>query len=237
MNLAKNLVSRKFFWFALIYLGLLVWSGVHRYLTPPADIPKTKTTAEIPSVNGDKILENNIRFAYRETNPKGSTSDIPVILVHGSPGSSDAFAGLTKLLKGRRTISVDLPGFGNSETDIPDYSIKAHAKYLIALMDHLEIKKAHFVGFSLGGGVILHLYDDAPERVESVSFVSSIGVQEYELLGNYWANRVVHTAQLGFFWFLKELTPHLGFSTEWLIHTPEISTILTNALCVRFSKP
>ena len=54
----------------------------------------------------------------------------------------------------RRLISVDLPGFGDSEGSIPDYSIRAHSKYLIELLEKLQIEKAHFVGFSLGGGVI-----------------------------------------------------------------------------------
>jgi len=77
-------------------------------------------------------------------------------------------------------------------------------------MDKLDIEKAHLVGFSLGGGVALHMADWSPERVESISFISSIGVQEYEIFGNYHLNHIVHGAQLGFFWILQELVPHFG---------------------------
>ena len=48
----------------------------------------------------------------------------------------------------------------------------------------------------MGGGVALELYRLAPERVASLVLLSSIGVQEMELLGDYSLNHVVHGLQL-----------------------------------------
>jgi pimeloyl-ACP methyl ester carboxylesterase len=46
--------------------------------------------------------------------------------------------------------------------------------------------------------------------VASIVLLSAIGVQERELLGNYTANHVLHGAQLGTLWLLRE-GAHFGF--------------------------
>ena len=58
---------------------------------------------------------------------------------------------------------------------------------------------------------MLSMADIAPERVASIVLLSAIGVQEQELLGSYWGNHVLHGAQLGALWLLREGTPHFGF--------------------------
>ncbi len=206
----SGIFKRKRFWLALIYISLLIWSGIYRYNTPEAAFPEDKNFVQINAFDGNRKLDRKIRFAYKEFRPEFQNDNFPVILIHGSPGSAEVFDGLSKLIKDRQMFSVDLPGFGSSAQDIPDYSIYAHAKYLEEFLESESIKKAHFVGFSLGGGVILHLTKMAPEKVASVSFISSIGVQEYELLGDYHSNHFIHGAQLAFCWVVQELTPHFG---------------------------
>jgi hypothetical protein len=56
----------------------------------------------------------------------------------------------------------------------PDYSFRAHARYLLELFDAVRILKIQLVAFSVGGGV---------ERLASIVMRSAIGVQEQELLG------------------------------------------------------
>ncbi len=62
----------------------------------------------------------------------------------------------------------------------------------------------------MGDGVVLSIADLAPKRVASIVLLSAIGVQEQELLGNYSANHVLHGAQLGVLWLLRETAPHFG---------------------------
>lgn len=212
----KSIYKSKLFWFLIIYAGLLVCSAFYRYAlrqAPAAPTAAEKKSVRLTVVPGEagRSSTDRIRVTYRDYPPAPNGGGFPVVLIHGSPGSAGAFAGLAEVLDDdRRLIAIDLPGFGDSEKNIPDYSIKAHALYLLELLDRLEIERAHLVGFSLGGGVALHVADLAPERVASVAFISSIGVQEYELLGEYHANRTAHAAQLAAFWFLRELTPHFG---------------------------
>lgn len=206
---ARVFYKRKLFWAAVVYCALLMWSGVYRLQSPPVPIPQNRKTVSISIARADGISAKTVRIAYTETVPE-SHEGRPVVLVHGSPGDADVFRGLSRLMTGRRLIAIDLPGFGYSESDIDDYSIRAHAEYVAALMDELGIRDAHLVGFSLGGGVIAHVADKRPELVDSLTFISSIGVQEYELFGSYEVNHAIHGLQLLLFRILRDLTPHFG---------------------------
>ena len=146
--------------------------------------------------------------------PPESLGD-PVLLLHGSPGSGRVFRRLgAELGAERRTIAPDLPGFGGSTANIPDYSIRAHAVMALQFLDSLAIERAHVVGFSLGGGVALEMYQADSARVASLTLLSSIGAQEYELLGEYHLNHAIHGLQLFAIWTLRELVPHFGYADD-----------------------
>ncbi len=133
------------------------------------------------------------------------------MLIHGSPGDSEVLQLLAEQIKGpRRLIVPDFPGFGDSSSQIPDYSFRAHAVYVLQLLDRLGIHRAHLVGFSMGGGVVLNMAQLAPERVASVTMLSAIGVQEMELLGDYHLNHAIHGVQLAGLWLMKAALPRFG---------------------------
>jgi len=117
-------------------------------------------------------------------------------------------------------IVPDLPGFGASTRDVPDYSIEAHARYVLQLLDARAVEQVHLVGFSMGGGVALHVYELAPHRVVSVSMLSAIGVQELELFGDYRMNHAVHGAQLAALWLVREGSPHFGALDDAMLGVP-----------------
>lgn len=196
---------------AAVYLLLLLASYIFRWtMAHEAHVPTELSSISVHAIRNDSPTTELVQMAYREY---ADNRDRPVIvLIHGSPGSERDFELLAPLLTKRyRVIAPDLPGFGSSTHEIPDYSNRAHARYLIELLDHLQIKKAHFVGFSMGGGVVLNLADIAPDRVASLTMMSAIGVQEMELLGNYYLNHTIHGAQLGWLSFLHYAVPHFGW--------------------------
>lgn len=204
------------------YLVLVAASCVVRHTRPaPPPADPGASLARVPAVDGDRILDRTIRLAYEQAGPAENSQAPVVVLLHGSPGRKDDFATVVPGLAQRyRVIVPDLPGFGDSEHEIPDYSFRAHARYVFELLDSLGIDDAHVVGFSMGGGVALSMADLAPRRMRSITMLSAIGVQEMELLGDYPLNHAVHGAQLAGLWALRELTPHFGWLDDALLGVP-----------------
>lgn len=182
----------------MVYAALWAASTTVRHLAPARLVPEGMHVA---------ALSGGIRLAYLD-----SEAGQPILLIHGSPGSSDVLRGLIQRIPPRyRCIVPDLPGFGASSHELPDYSFKAHAHYLLELMDRLGIARAHLVAFSMGGGVALSMSSLAPDRVLSIAMISAIGVQEHELAGRYSVNHAAHAALLSVLWLLREAVPHFGY--------------------------
>ncbi len=144
-----------------------------------------------------------------------------VLLVHGSPvASSTAFPQLVNHIGGvGRVLAPDLPGFGFSTRKVENYGFVAHANYLQRFLDQLNIERVHVVAYSMGGGAAIHMAVDQPERIASLTLVSSIGVQELELLGDYHLNHALHVLQLAALWAIQELTPHMGLLDRFALNT------------------
>lgn len=144
----------------------------------------------------------------------------PVILLHGSPGSSTSFASMGGALAGEgyEVFAPDLPGFGLSARHPPSYSIRAHARSVLELMDREGIERAHIVGFSLGGGVMLEMVRIAREerggevgdRFASLVFLASVGAQETEGSGSYWIEHGKYAVMYVLGGVVPELVPHFG---------------------------
>ncbi len=190
-----------------IYLLLVLTAHLVRWWRPADNAPHICCSTMVQAIDGERHLNKQIRFAYEDRN-KSLSDTLPIVLVHGSPGQAEDFRRLAPLLEtSHRLVIPDLPGFGSSTRDIPDYSFRTHARYIVELLDQLKIERVHLLGFSMGGGVALHLYDIAPERVASITMLAAIGVQEMELLGDYHLNHAVHGLQLGLSLFLREGLP------------------------------
>src|SRR6266540_2521121 len=191
------------------YAIAVVGSYALRRAPVASTLPPGMRSIAVSAVDGEQRLARPVRVAYREY--RGSGDGVPVLLLHGSPGSSETFNGFAPLLADRRrVIAPDLPGFGSSSAQIPDYSFRAHAIYVRDLLDALGIRTVHVLGFSMGGGVALSLADRNADRVASLTMLSAIGLQEMELLGEYHINHAIHGVQLAGLWFLSRAVPHDG---------------------------
>lgn len=151
-----------------------------------------------------------LRWAPAEGGAKAGAP--PVILLHGSPGSAGDFATFARILAGagRETFALDLPGYGDSERYVGDYSLGADARTVLAWMDARGIARAHIVGWSLGGGVGVRMASLAPERIASLTMLASIGAQEAEGSGNYTFEHVKYGLGFALVVALPEALPHFG---------------------------
>ena len=110
---------------------------------------------------------DGVKIRYTIDGERGPT----VVLVHGYMASGDAnwrVTGMTKLLaQNYRVITIDNRGHGHSEKPEKPEAYGANmAEDVIRLLDHLKIKKAYFVGYSMGGMIVLKLAATHPERME-----------------------------------------------------------------------
>lgn len=100
---------------------------------------------------------------YYETH--GDPSAPPLILSSGLGGSASYWAPNIAALATRfHVLAYDHRGTGRSGRALPDASVGAMARDVLALMDALGIANADVIGHALGGHVALVLARIAPER-------------------------------------------------------------------------
>jgi pimeloyl-ACP methyl ester carboxylesterase len=97
-----------------------------------------------------------------------------VLLVHGFAINSRLqwyFSNIAQTLaKKYHVISLDCRGHGLSgKPHDPKLYGQQMAEDVIRLLDHLKIRKAHVVGYSMGGYIVLNLLATHPDRLLSVT--------------------------------------------------------------------
>lgn len=94
----------------------------------------------------------------------------PVLLLHGGMASSRSWHGQVVHLveAGYRVILIDSRGHGRSNLGDRPLSYELLAEDVLAVMDHLGLRKAAIVGWSDGGIVALVLAMRASERLSGV---------------------------------------------------------------------
>jgi pimeloyl-ACP methyl ester carboxylesterase len=111
---------------------------------------------------------------------------VPVILLHGGLGHSGNWGYQVPALvrEGYRAVVIDSRGHGRSTRDERPFSYELMAADVLAVMNTLNIKKAHVVGWSDGAVIGLVLGKEEPERITGVFFfacnVDLSGVKEFE---------------------------------------------------------
>ena len=124
------------------------------------------------------------RLSYRDAG-----SGRPLVFLHPTPLDGVFWRPLLDELDklgGVRAIVPDLRGHGESALGAglpvgdfarvptaPVLTMERLATDVIALLDHLHIQEAVFVGCSIGGYVLLELWRRIPERMQALAFVCS----------------------------------------------------------------
>jgi pimeloyl-ACP methyl ester carboxylesterase len=105
----------------------------------------------------------------------GEGNGVSVLLLHQTPRSWNEYREVLPLLaRRRRTIAMDMIGFGDSSA-LPwgSDSIEQWAGVALEVLDVLEIEQAHLVGHHTGAVIATEMAARAPERTRSVVLSSS----------------------------------------------------------------
>ncbi len=97
-----------------------------------------------------------------------------VTFVHGAGGSSSIwYKQLRDFKKEFNVLILDLRGHGNSKPTLkdtfnPKYTFDSITHDIVEVIEHLNIRKSHFIGISLGTILIRNLAEKRPELVKSM---------------------------------------------------------------------
>jgi 3-oxoadipate enol-lactonase len=107
--------------------------------------------------------------------PAGPPPDAhELVLLHGQPGSpADWQAVIARLPPQFRAVAPDRPGYRASRR--PAGGFTANAQAVLDDMDAAGVRGAVLVGHSWGGGVALRAASLAPDRVDAVVLLASVG--------------------------------------------------------------
>ncbi len=102
-------------------------------------------------------------------------ADAPVVVLLGSLGTDRTVwdPQLGPLAEHLRVLRVELRGNGASPAPEGPYTMAELGGDVLALLDRLELPRAHLVGLSLGGMVTQWIAAHSPERVHTLSLLST----------------------------------------------------------------
>jgi pimeloyl-ACP methyl ester carboxylesterase len=108
----------------------------------------------------------------------------PVILIHGYIGNADRHwintGVFTNLARDHRVIALDCRGHGKSDKPHDPKSYGAEmGKDIVRLLDHLKLRRAHIVGYSMGAIIAGHLLTTDADRFLSATLVGHPVVRKW----------------------------------------------------------
>jgi 3-oxoadipate enol-lactonase len=114
-----------------------------------------------------RIKANGITFNYEVEGPEGA----PWVIFSNSLATDLSLwdAQAKAINKSFRILRYDHRGHGGTEATDGRYNFDLLTADVVALMDALSIKRAHFVGISMGGMTGLALAQKHPDRVEKLA--------------------------------------------------------------------
>jgi pimeloyl-ACP methyl ester carboxylesterase len=143
------------------------------------------------------------RVRYLDTGAPGDARPT-VVLLHGFASSIENWIGVIPALKADyRLIALDLKGFGWTDRPQGDYSPKAQADLVAALMAERGVVLAAVVAHSWGSSVALQLALSHPERISRIALYDAWVYEEQLPTFFLWA-RVGSLGELLFALFYKE---------------------------------
>lgn len=161
----------------LIYLLLtfIILLAVFIYSYKVDDKPLAELTQRWAPPPSQFVNIAGMNIHLRDEGPK--TDEEPIVLIHGTAASLHTWDGWTDALKTeRRVIRFDLPAFGLTGPEPKnDYTIERYAEVVVAVLDHLNIKKSVLAGNSLGGYIAWATAIFYPERVAKLVLVDASG--------------------------------------------------------------
>ena len=109
-----------------------------------------------------------------------------LILIHQAASSSEEYAAMVPHLSADyQLISFDWPGHGMSDDPDREYLTEDFTEAAVAVLDHLDVSKAHVFGNHGGALVAMNLAWKHPSRVDKIILSGTSGVKDMEAVQEF----------------------------------------------------
>jgi pimeloyl-ACP methyl ester carboxylesterase len=172
------------------------------------------------------ITINDRKIAYQLAG-KGET----VVLLHGFCEDRMIWTDIEEELHryNFRTLSIDLPGFGNSDLlpQVPAH-IEDYATAVSYVLQHLKLPNCYLLGHSMGGYVALALAELFPQLVRGLGLIHSHPYQDSDEKKSDRHKQIHFIEKHGHLLYIKQLIPKFftprfsssnPFTLDTLIHS------------------
>ncbi len=124
------------------------------------------------------VRVGRFRIAYTDEGPADA---LPVIMIHGVPGSVADFRYLGPQVGTQlRVLRVDMLGFGEStRTALAHYGFEARGKLVVRFARALGLGRYALVSHSMGGPVAMSAAAEDPENVVALMLIASPGFRKH----------------------------------------------------------
>jgi pimeloyl-ACP methyl ester carboxylesterase len=166
-------------WIGRVIGVLLIVAAVAFALSRAPDRSVESLVARWAPPPSDFIDLRGLVVHLRDEGPRDDPA--PVVLLHGTSSSLHTWEGWARALKtGRRVITLDLPGFGltgpfTGDWPAEDYRGDTLARFVITLLDRLQVQRFVVGGNSLGGEIAWRMATLQPQRVAGLILVAASG--------------------------------------------------------------
>lgn len=113
------------------------------------------------------ILAQGQNVAYRTY---GKQSANPIVLLHGFCEDSLLWNPILPMLKGKRVVAIDLPGFGGSDS-VPNTRMGSYSSAVKHVLDAEAITGCTLLGHSMGGYTALDFLEKYPNRIQGLGLI------------------------------------------------------------------
>lgn len=120
----------------------------------------------------------------------------PVLLLHGWGASIQAMLPIANYLVsiGRKAITFDFPGFGESEMPKEPWGVPEYAELTLAFMKEMQLEGCDLICHSFGGRVTILLASEHPNLFQKLVLVDAAGIRPKRGLKYYYK---VYSYKLG----------------------------------------
>lgn len=171
----KRFFFKLFLFIAGLCVAMLCLAGIALAMFWAPDKPVDELKARWAPPPSQFINVNGIAVHVRD---EGRRDDpVPIVLIHGTSASLHTWEGWVAELKDQhRVISMDIPAFGlTGPRADADYRSPTYAKFILDLLDIMQVSHCVIAGNSLGGEVAWQVAVAAPQRVEHLILVDAGG--------------------------------------------------------------